>query len=446
MVVSDRDARDAIQHSLVLDTPWSLNGDRDEVAIERYGFDRSEGLLVRQVRTASGDEVESLVVSDGVDPEEESDYRSAYERAWLRLQTEPTRMELRRQIRVVDLFSGCGGMTLGVAEACRALSYKPLPVLAVDIDRAALNVFERNFPETDARNERIEEILDGDLGAGLTENELKLRDEIGEVDVVVAGPPCQGSSDLNNHTRREDPKNALYAKVARAAEVLKPQHLIIENVLGIRHDTNKVFQLTRNHLENETHEVDYSVDSGILRAEDIGVPQTRHRIFLVASTEKKVSLEHFVAPFRTEVRTFSWACSDLVDKVEEGLGFDGPSNPAPVTKRRIDYLFDEGLHELPDELRPPCHRDKDHNYPSVYGRMWEDKPAPTITTGFTAMGQGRFVHPTRRRTITPHEAARLQGFPDYFEFGERTRAEYKRLIGNAVPPKLSYALALQLLR
>lgn len=446
MVVFDRDAGDAIQHSLILDTPWSLNGDLDEVAIERYGFDRSEGVLVRQVRADSGDEVESLVVSDGVDPEEESDYRSAYERAWLRLQTAPTRMELRREVRVVDLFSGCGGMTLGVAEACRALGYKALPVLAIDIDGAALEVFKTNFPDTDAWNERIEEILDGDLGADLTENERKLRDKVGEVDVLVAGPPCQGSSDLNNHTRREDPKNALYAKVARAAEVLQPEHLIIENVLGIRHDANKVFQRTRNHLENETDEVDYSVDSGILRAEDIGVPQTRHRVFLVASTEKKVSLERFVAPFRTEVRTFSWACGDLVDRVEEGLGFDAPSNSAPVTKRRIDYLFDEDLHELPDELRPPCHRDKDHNYPSVYGRMWDDKPAPTITTGFTAMGQGRFVHPTRRRTITPHEAARLQGFPDYFEFGERTRAEYKRLIGNAVPPKLSYALALQLLR
>ena len=78
--------------------------------------------------------------------------------------------------------------------------------------------------------------------------------------------------------------------------------------------------------------------------------------------------------------------------------------------------------------------------------MYPDRPAQTLTTGFTVMGRGRFVHLTERRTITPHEAARLQFFPDFFDFGERPVTLLSRVIGNAVPPKLGYVLGLHLLR
>ena len=89
---------------------------------------------------------------------------------------------------------------------------------------------------------------------------------------------------------------------------------------------------------------------------------------------------------------------------------------------------------------------KAHGYKSVYGRMYWDRPSQTITTGFTCMGQGRFVHPKRKRTLTPHEAARLQFIPDFFRFDEDLpRAALSEMIGNAAPPKLTYVLALELL-
>jgi DNA (cytosine-5)-methyltransferase 1 len=114
---------------------------------------------------------------------------------------------------------------------------------------------------------------------------------------------------------------------------------------------------------------------------------------------------------------------------------------------RIEHLFRFDLYDLPDSLRPDCHRLKKHTYTSVYGRMSWDQPAQTITSGFTCMGQGRFVHPKRKRTLTPHEAARLQFLPDFFRFDEDLpRAALCEMIANAVPPKLTYLLALELLR
>src|SRR5690606_26715584 len=109
-------------------------------------------------------------------------------------------------------------------------------------------------------------------------------------------------------------------------------------------------------------------------------------------------------------------------------------------------LFDNVLHDLPDSERPDCHRLKNHSYLAVYGRLYWDRPAPTITRGFAYTGRGRFVHPLEPRTLTPHEAARVQFFPDYFSFGNANRSTMQNIIGNAVPPKMGYVAALELLR
>jgi DNA (cytosine-5)-methyltransferase 1 len=101
---------------------------------------------------------------------------------------------------------------------------------------------------------------------------------------------------------------------------------------------------------------------------------------------------------------------------------------------------------VPYERRPDCHRNGGHTYKSVYGRLHWDRPAQTITTGFSSVGQGRFVHPRRPRTITPHEAARLQFIPDFFRFGSAARGELTTMIGNAVPPRATFAMVLALLR
>lgn len=405
-------------------------------------FEAGPGLneLKRLVRTSHGEVVESLVAHRS--HEFEGDLAAQYDAAWLRASRLPVPKDPLGTVRVVDLFAGSGTMIVGAAEAARALGLALDPVLAVDVDPTALAVLEANFPSIDTRRADVGDLFGLEPEEGFSDGQRCLREEIGEVDLLMGGPPCQGHSNLNNHTRREDPKNALFFAMARAAELLRPSHIIVENVRDIVHDRDDVFDRTRERLD----QLGYSVDVGVARAELMGVPQRRHRMFLVASREKSVEFQEMVVPFEVVPRSFDWACADLEGQESRDGAFDTASRPTSTTRMRIDWLFENDENELPNRLRPPCHQGGDHTYLSVYGRIRPDEPAQTITTGFTYMGQGRFVHPRRPRTLTPHEAARLQFIPDRFTFGELSRGAYKSLIGNAVPPKLTYVLALQLLR
>lgn len=141
--------------------------------------------------------------------------------------------------------------------------------------------------------------------------------------------------------------------------------------------------------------------------------------FVVDQNERRkvFDFDRFLDSQRTVVRTAGDCLAGLEDEPSlHQHPFFQPSKMSTANQKRLAYLIRHKLYDLPDNMRPPCHRDKQHSYRSVYGRMRWDKPAQTITTGFGIMGQGRFVHPTRSRTITPHEAARLQGFPDFFDF------------------------------
>jgi DNA (cytosine-5)-methyltransferase 1 len=113
------------------------------------------------------------------------------------------------------------------------------------------------------------------------------------------------------------------------------------------------------------------------------------------------------------------------------------------SRRRIDWLFDNGEFDLALSERPDCHRDGT-TYKNVYGRMRPDEPAPTLTTGFMTAGRGRFVHPTERRVLNPREAARIQGFPDTYNFAKPgsaapARKSLAKWIGDAVPMPLGFA-------
>jgi DNA (cytosine-5)-methyltransferase 1 len=229
--------------------------------------------------------------------------------------------------------------------------------------------------------------------------------------------------------------------VARAAEVFNPTYVMIENVPGVIHDRGAVVDGTADHLRS----LGYSVDGAVLSADRLGLAQTRKRFFLAASSRGEVDLRRAIAEAETAERPVTWAIEDLSVDITNSP-FDTPSDRTAITDERIGFLFDRRLYELPDEMRPSCHRDKPHTYKSVYGRMRPDKPAPTITMGFGTMGQGRFVHPTERRTLTPHEAARIQGFPDWFSFDDLSRSQLHKAIGNAVPPKLAQVVTEHLLR
>lgn len=354
-------------------------------------------------------------------------------------------------VRIVDLFCGCGGFSLGAAEAARALGLFPVFEAAVDIDAAGLQVYARNLQpvRTIARDvgtligysvHRLSRAERPDRSSLLDPG---LRALAGRVDVLLAGPPCEGHSNLNNKTRRRDPRNRLVLDAVAVAIALEASTVVIENVPEARADAHGVVDSAEEALKS----AGYRVLSRVLDASDYAVAQTRRRLFIMASRLGEPSERTLAGLAKSPPPDVRWAIEDLEDASESPL--DIPTRQSAENQRRIAYLLETDSYDLPDHLRPPCHRDG-HTYPSVYGRLSWDKPAGTITTGFTTMGRGRFVHPSRPRTLTPHEAARLQGFPDSFCFVSEgdpvpARSQLAKWIGDAVPPPLAYAVVLTVL-
>ncbi|MET3861022.1 DNA (cytosine-5)-methyltransferase 1 [Dietzia sp. 2505] len=342
-------------------------------------------------------------------------------------------------LSVVDLFSGCGGLTLGVARAAHARGIATRLALAIDFEEAAIGVLKANFSSARAETGLVEEFFDGPNGAPPTSREQQVSRECGDVDLLIGGPPCQGHSNLNNYTRRDDPKNRLYLRMARAAEVLRPRAVLIENVPAVVHDSQNVVFQAEKFLQG----AGYSVASAVVSFTDLGIPQTRKRHVILAIRKESLpdgrDVQEFLRFAPQPARDLRWAIGDL-EHASTGLWIDAPARMSADNRRRIQWLIRNNEVNLPNRYRPKCHQGK-HSYTSMYGRLSWNLPAQTITSGFGSLGQGRYGHPSQPRTLTAHEAARIQGFPDYFRFdAASTRSKLSVIIGNAVPPALTEAL------
>lgn len=354
------------------------------------------------------------------------------------------------KVSIADVFCGCGGLTLGAVEASLAVGFQPTVRLAIDMDAEALAVYARNLDPERTLHANVAGLVDYQIlewgdGASFAYAPHPLHGTLkaaqGEVDLLLAGPPCEGHSNLNNRTRRDDPRNLLYLDAVAIAVAIEAKAIVLENVPDIVNDRAGIVETAVSLLEH----AGYSTTRGVLAADGLGWPQTRRRFFVVGSRIGVVDLKQVARALTREPATVRWAIEDLIDNKSDPL-MDSAPMLSVENRRRIDYLFDNGLYDLPDDVRPRCHRDG-HTYPSVYGRLHWDRLAGTITTGFVTPGRGRFIHPSLKRPLTPREAARLQGFPDWFDFRPspgRTpkKAALVEWIGDAVPPILGYAAAL----
>jgi DNA (cytosine-5)-methyltransferase 1 len=360
----------------------------------------------------------------------------------------------------VDVFCGCGGLTLGAAQAAIAIGSSLESVAAIDVDGEALEVHAANFGTKHVLHGNAANLVDFHVsGAGsgskfAYEPELidpTLAAEAGSVDLFLAGPPCQGHSNLNNRTRREDPRNLLYLTAVALAVGLRARWVVIENVPDVINDKSDVVSAAKSLLRSAGYRF---LDHGILGVDAIGGAQTRKRFFLVAARDESLdslTIATVGSRLRRDPQPLSWAIGDLLgcygSKSHTGV-MDTVPALSEENRTRIDHLFDHELYDLPDSVRPDCHKNG-HTYPSVYGRLWWERPAQTITTGFLTPGRGRYVHPKERRVITPREAARIQTFPDTFRFivngHDPARNALTKWIGDAVPPLLGYAATLPLM-
>ena len=358
-------------------------------------------------------------------------------------------------LRVVDLFSGAGGLALGVRQLAADMGRKVVTELIVDQDAAANAVYAANHDTRLRSKASVSSLVDFRLRGWEDDAVFVYPPEVLDsaiaeatqaVDLLIAGPPCQGNSNLNNHSRRNDKRNELYLTVPAFAVAAGARNVVIENVPGVVHDRSRVVQTAERLFEA----AGYRVTTGVLAAHTLGWPQTRRRFFMVASLDSHpiplAEVERALSD--PQPRSVLWAIGGL-----ETLGskdvLDQPTGHNHENQDRIDWLFDNDEYDLPLSERPECHKDGT-TYRSVYGRMKPSDPAPTITTGFMSPGRGRFTHPTERRTLTAREAAVIQGFPYGYRFvtdprNPPTRSQLAKWIGDAVPMPLGYAAALSVL-
>lgn len=364
----------------------------------------------------------------------------------------PVPTSARREVGILDLFSGAGGLSLGVKLAARSLGIDAHTYAAVDVDDTALRAYHVNHKPDEIIHDSVRNLVsysvvkDDDgfrFGSSPTVRHSGIAANQDKISVVVGGPPCQGHSTFNNKTRHKDVRNELYLTVPAMAVALDAEVVIIENVPHVRAAKENVVGAAIDLLKS----AGYQVTDGVLSANAMGWPQTRSRFFIVATkpwTPTPVGMVEDV--LSRKARDLAWLIGDIADRDDETLMTSTPVlSPENQERVRVLHEHEGGVYELPEFVRPQAHIDSP-TYKAVYGRLHWDKPAQTITTGFLTPGRGRYVHPSKYRTINPLEAARIQGFPDSYRFengGEKTtRSMLTKWIGDAVPSPLGFAAGL----
>lgn len=335
--------------------------------------------------------------------------------------------------KIIDLFCGCGGLSLGFEMAGFEVSY------AIDMWAKAVATYNHNHEKKVAECVDIHSLTDEQLIA-LNKN----NDVIG----VIGGPPCQGFSKVGTRDVN-DPRNHLYLEYYRVVKLVRPEFFVIENVSGLLTLSKGLF---RDDIVERFGKLGYEVTFQEVVASDYGVPQNRHRVFFVGMKKKK-----FVFPSKIEgVVTSKDAISDLLPlSAEDGLEDEHGYASAPQndyqkkmrgkqktvknhqitihTQQTIDIISmvpDGGtIYDLPDEYWNV------RKYRKGFERMPSFKPCHTVDTGHR-----NYFHYSENRIPTARENARLQSFPDWYEFLGTKTDQYKE-IGNAVPPILAYHIA-----
>lgn len=358
-------------------------------------------------------------------------------------------------LRAVSLFSGAGGLDLGLESA----GFKTLACVEVDPD--CRTTLKSNRPEWNLVNgDNL--IAPGDIRGVKAETVLETAQiPAHEIDLLAGGPPCQSFSNLGMRRGKDDPVNGdLYREYLRLVEALKPRALIFENVEGFNHQRHAEVRLA---LLEELERFGYHLTSAILNAADYGDPQVRKRFVLLASrvsTPKLPAPTHFSSlsawerffqaqqlpapPFRRH-RTVRDAFQDLEhwatersDNLQMGV--------SPVVEARMRLLKEgQNFKALPMEIRPPCWQNGKHQGADTFGRLWWDRPSVTIRTSAYNPAKGRYIHPSEHRGLSTLEMAVLQSFPESWKFRcnhRQTLVGIGRMIGNAVPIRLATALGL----
>ena len=398
-------------------------------------------------------------------------------------------------MRIIDLFSGAGGLTFGFYFRKKGNRFvrnrKNSFAFANEFDSHAAKAFSLNYPDIAMLNQDIKSL-----------NEDTIKKHIGDkaIDIIIGGPPCQSFSTVGQ--RIYDEKAMLYEEYLRIIRIARPKIFLFENVKGIlsmretfyKRDTDGkiIYEITKNKetgKEGKRPVVDhygrkvidiitekfghiedgfgYVLHKEVLNAVDYGVPENRERVFIVGiRNDIKVEWE-FPRPSHGKKISIKEAISDLPMVAENQMVEEYNYEPQNDYQRLMRYgskkVTCHFCGEYGDKIRTVIQNIKqgqgknDFNllvsqglidkkyrltsgYPNTYGRLVEDQPSTTITNNLATPSGLRCIHYSQNRALTPREGARIQSFPDWFVF-DGDKVHVTSQIGNAVPPLVALELA-----
>lgn len=362
-----------------------------------------------------------------------------------------TLQDVKLHPKLIDLFAGAGGMTLGFT---KLTGHGFEPVWANDFNEHAARTYNTNFGN---------HCIVGDV-LSILENP---RTKIPKADIVIGGPPCQGFSLLNKN-RDDDPRKQLWRPYMDIVERSGASIFVMENV------PQMLDSFEHGEIIGVAESLGFKLRWAKLCAADYGVSQTRWRAFIIGCKfadpacvfppkktnyninngyNKALSEEldsYIVNP--SPWRNVHDAIADLpppvgteIRSVPPPLDLHFGRTPTPMSMKRYRAIPKEGMNRFdlqrkaPD-ITPACWIRKTSGGTDLFGRLWWNRPSFTIRTEFFKPEKGRYLHPVQHRPITHREAARLQSFPDDFRF-VGTKIEVAKQIGNAVPPLLAARIA-----
>lgn len=341
-----------------------------------------------------------------------------------------------KKIKAVDFFCGGGGMSYGMLKA-------GIDVLAgIDFEPACKETYEANISGAKFMEEDVFDLKEQKL-----EDELNLK--VNDENLLLIGcSPCQFWSVINTDKTKSKKSKNLLVEFERFVKYFNPGYVVVENVPGVlRKKEESGLDAFITWLKSVGYEVHFEVHN----TSDYGVPQNRKRFTLVANRVSDKS----IFPTKDEGKKIT---------VRDVLGLDNGFSKIPAghkdetnfrhsvsnlevkTIERLKRVSKDGGDRLdfandPD-LQLPCFIGKETSFKDTFGRLWWDRPSPTITTKFFSVSNGRFVHPEENRALSLREGATLQSFPKSYVFIGTSHASIARLIGNAVPPEYAKRIGL----
>ena len=339
--------------------------------------------------------------------------------------------------KIVDLFCGCGGLSAGFRNAGYEI------VAGVDIDKQALTTYQKNFPNSKA--------IESDLSR-LTKEDFS---KITSCDVLLGGPPCQGFS-LAGKLEEGDKRNHLVFSYLKIIKHIQPKAVVIENVPNILNFAGGAFA---DAIVNGLERLNYYVEVFKINCAEFGVPQSRNRVFFIATRKNKFSIEKLYAKKIAKQITVKDAISDLPLLEDEYGSFESyystkaQNEYQKVMRSKSNILYNHEAVKHTEKTKSiiamvpdggnyknlPAHLQSTRKVNIAWTRMNSSKPCFTIDAG-----HNHHFHYSANRVPTVRECARIQSFPDNFIFiGNRT-SQYRQ-VGNAVPPLIAEKIALSLL-